>query len=270
MKMVVLGGGESGIGAALLGKKKGYDVWVSDLNRIAGKYKDVLIQAEISFEEGTHTWAQMAGAGLVIKSPGIPDSVPIVKQFDELGVEVIDEVELAFRNKGNAKVVAITGSNGKTTTAYLTAHLFRKAGLKTALVGNVGKSFAAKVAEGTVIEVFVVEVSSFQLDRIKQFKPDVAILLNITPDHLDRYNYELANYVASKMRITAQQNSSDVLVYCEDDEILKEAIKNRKGRARLMPFTFENKHQEGAWVAEAKIIIKTNAKRIEIPMEELA
>lgn len=270
MKMVVLGGGESGIGAALLGKKKGYDVWVSDLNRIAGKYKDVLIQAEISFEEGTHTWAQMAGADLVIKSPGIPDSVPIVKQFDELGVEVIDEVELAFRNKGNAKVVAITGSNGKTTTAYLTAHLFRKAGLKTALVGNVGKSFAAKVAEGTVIEVFVVEVSSFQLDRIKQFKPDVAILLNITPDHLDRYNYELANYVASKMRITAQQNSSDVLVYCEDDEILKEAIKNRKGRARLMPFTFENKPQEGAWVAEEKIIIKTNDKRVEIPMEELA
>jgi len=269
MRLVVLGAGESGVGAALLGKKIGYEVFVSDKGQIAEKYKYVLSQAEISFEEGTHTEALILNADMVVKSPGIPDSVTIIKQLDEKKVEVIDELELAYRQKGNSKIVAITGSNGKTTTATLTHHIFKKAGCKVALVGNVGKSFAGVVATDPQ-EVYVVEVSSFQLDRLITFKPDVAVLLNITPDHLDRYNYEIQNYINSKMSITKNQTPNEVFVYCADDEIVANAMKNRLGNAKLMPFSLKAFDGEGAYIENEIIKILTNDKIFEMPTNDLA
>jgi UDP-N-acetylmuramoylalanine--D-glutamate ligase len=269
MRLVVLGAGESGVGAALLGKKIGYEVFVSDKGQIAEKYKNVLSQAEISFEEGAHTESLILNADMVVKSPGIPDGVPIIKQLDEKQVEVIDELELAYRQKGDSKIVAITGSNGKTTTATLTHHIFKQAGCKVALVGNVGKSFAAVVATDPQ-DVYVVEVSSFQLDRLITFKPDVAVLLNITPDHLDRYDYELQNYINSKMSITKNQTPNEVFVYCADDEIVANAIKNRLGNAKLMPFSLKAFDGEGAYIENEKIKILTNDKIFEMPINDLA
>lgn len=269
MRLVVLGAGESGTGAALLGKQKGYEVFVSDKGQIAETYKNVLSQAGISFEEQQHTASAILDADVVVKSPGIPDSVPLIKELDEKGIEVIDELEFAFRFKGEAKVVAITGSNGKTTTATLTHHIIKQAGVNTALVGNVGKSFATTVANNPA-DVYVVEVSSFQLDRIKTFKPNVAILLNITPDHLDRYNYKLEEYAASKMRITMNQDEQDALVYCKDDELVAQQIEQRKCTAKLLPFSLQPIQGEGACIENKEIIIKTNDKLMTMPMDELA
>lgn len=269
MRLVVLGAGESGAGAALLGKKQGYEVFVSDKGQIAEKYKNVLSQADISFEEGMHTEGLILNADVVVKSPGIPDTVALVEKLDEQGVEVIDELEFAYRFIGKAKVVAITGSNGKTTTASLTYHIFKQAGCKVALVGNIGKSFAAQVASNPQ-EVYVIEVSSFQLDRMKTFKPDVAVLLNITPDHLDRYDYQLKNYVNSKMSITKNQTPNEVFVYCADDEIVAEAIKNRPGNAKLLPFSLKAFEGEGAYIDNKEIKIITNDKIVTMPTDDLA
>lgn len=269
MRLVVLGAGESGAGAALLGKKQGYEVFVSDKGQIAEKYKNVLSQADISFEEGVHTEGLILNADVVVKSPGIPDTVSLVVKLDEQGVEVIDELEFAYRFIGKAKVVAITGSNGKTTTASLTYHIFKQAGCKVALVGNIGKSFAAQVASNPQ-EVYVIEVSSFQLDRMKTFKPDVAVLLNITPDHLDRYDYQLKNYVNSKMSITKNQTPNEVFVYCADDEIVAEAIKNRPGNAKLLPFSLKAFEGEGAYIDNKELKIITNDKIVTMPTDDLA
>ena len=269
MRLVVLGAGESGAGAALLGKKQGYEVFVSDKGQIAEKYKNVLSQADISFEEGMHTEGLILNADVVVKSPGIPDTVALVEKLDEQGVEVIDELEFAYRFIGKAKVVAITGSNGKTTTASLTYHIFKQAGCKVAFVGNIGKSFAAQVASNPQ-EVYVIEVSSFQLDRMKTFKPDVAVLLNITPDHLDRYDYQLKNYVNSKMSITKNQTPNEVFVYCADDEIVAEAIKNRPGNAKLLPFSLKAFEGEGAYIDNKEIKIITNDKIVTMPTDDLA
>lgn len=269
MRLVVLGAGESGAGAALLGIKQGYDVFVSDNGKVAEKYKSVLSHANISFEEEGHTASLILNADLVVKSPGIPDTVALVKQLDEANIEVIDELEFAFRFKGDSKIVAITGSNGKTTTATLTHHLFQKAGTSVALVGNIGKSFAAMVANDPK-EVYVIEVSSFQLDRIIHFQPDVAIILNITPDHLDRYDYKLSNYILSKMRITKNQTADQVLAYCKDDEILVKAIEYREGSAQLMPFSLQPIVGQGACIENNKLRIITNDKLFEMPIDELA
>lgn len=269
MRLVVLGAGESGAGAALLGKKQGYDVFVSDKSQIADRYKKVLSHAEISFEEGKHTEGLILNADVVIKSPGIPDTVELLKKLDTQNTEVIDELEFAYRHKGNAKVVAITGSNGKTTTASLTYHIFKQAGCKVALVGNIGKSFAAQVANEPQ-DFYVIEVSSFQLDRMKHFKPDVAVLLNITPDHLDRYDYQLANYVNSKMSITKNQTPNEVFVYCADDEIVAEAIKNRQGKAKLLPFSLTAFEGEGAYIENKELKIITNDKLFTMPTDDLA
>ena len=216
--MVILGGGESGVGAALLAKQKGYDVFLSDGSSLKKEYRNELTEAGIAFEEGQHTEDLILNADEVMKSPGIPEKAAIVKMIRTKGIPVISEVELAYRYKGNSKIIAITGSNGKTTTTALTFHICKEAGLDAALVGNIGDSFAKQVALDPR-PLYVVEVSSFQLDDIETFRPDIAILTNITEDHLDRYEYKFENYIRSKFRITMNQQANDTFIYCADDEV---------------------------------------------------
>src|SRR5690554_3714752 len=215
MKLVVLGGGESGVGTALLGKKKGYEVFLSDFGKIKQNYKDVLIQNEISWEEEKHTEDKILNANVVMKSPGIPDKAPIVKKLREKGIEVISEIEFASRFS-KAYTVAITGSNGKTTTALLTHHLLKSAGLNIGLAGNIGDSFAEQVANENY-DGYVLELSSFQLDGIIDYAPHIAVITNLSPDHLDRYDYKYENYIKAKFRITMNQTKDDYLIYDADD-----------------------------------------------------
>src|SRR6187401_1782641 len=221
-RVVILGAAESGVGAAVLAQKKGFEVFVSDGGRIEEKYKKQLNKYGIAFEEGNHSGEKILSADEVIKSPGIPDKAPIVKKVLEKNIPVISEIEFAGRYT-NAKMIGITGTNGKTTTTMLTYHILRKAGLNVGLAGNVGKSFALQVAENNY-DYYVLELSSFQLDGMYSFKADIAVMLNITPDHLDRYDYSLQNYVDSKFRITNNQTSRDAFVYCADDEITVQEI----------------------------------------------
>src|SRR4051812_12162202 len=212
-RLVILGAGESGIGAALLGKQKGYDAFVSDAGAITAKYKQELIDNKIDFEETQHTAEKILNADEVVKSPGVPEKNELVKKIRSKGIPVISEIELAYRHKGNGKIIGITGSNGKTTTTALTFHICREARLDCALVGNIGYSFAKQVAEDPK-ELYVAEISSFQLDDIVSFRPDIAILTNITEDHLDRYEYRMENYAASKFRIAMNQTAQDYFIYC--------------------------------------------------------
>lgn len=220
--IVILGAGESGVGAALLAKKLGHSVFVSDKGQIADNYKEELNKAAIEWEESVHSEEKILTAKEVIKSPGIPENSDLIQKIRTKGIKIISEIEFASRNT-KGKKIAITGTNGKTTTTTLTWHIFNKAGADAALVGNIGKSFARQVAEEDK-PIYIIEVSSFQLDDMETFKPDIAILTNITPDHLDRYDYKLENYVASKFRITSQQDEQDYFVYCADDEILNQYI----------------------------------------------
>jgi UDP-N-acetylmuramoylalanine--D-glutamate ligase len=224
-RIVILGAGESGSGAAWLAKVKGYDVFVSDQGPIKEKYKTDLEQHGITFEEGKHTEEEILNANLVIKSPGIPDKAEIIKKLKAKGVEVIDELEFASRYT-KAKIIAITGTNGKTTTTLLTYHLMKHAGFNVALAGNVGFSMARQVADGN-FDWFVIEMSSFQLDGTKTFKPEVGILLNITPDHLDRYEYTMQKYVDSKMLISRNMDASQHFIYYADDQVISEEVKKR-------------------------------------------
>ncbi len=221
-KIVVLGAGESGVGAAVLAKKKGYDIFVSEKGSIKGSYLEILKKYEIEYEEGQHDEARILSADVVIKSPGIPDKVPLIKKLDKQGTPVIDEIEFGFQHC-KAKIIAITGSNGKTTTTNLTYHLFKTAGWNVGLGGNVGVSFARQIAEEK-FDYYVLEISSFQLDRITTFRPDVAILLNITPDHLDRYEYQFENYVNSKFNIIKNQDRNDDFIYNGSDITIKNYI----------------------------------------------
>ncbi|GCC53200.1 UDP-N-acetylmuramoyl-L-alanine--D-glutamate ligase [Chryseotalea sanaruensis] len=224
-RIVILGAGESGTGAALLASKKGYEIFVSDQSPIKDKYKQELLAHKIDFEEGQHTEAKIINASLIIKSPGIPDKAEIIKKCKYAGIEIIDELEFGFRFiKG--KVIAITGTNGKTTTTLLTFHLLKEAGVKVALAGNVGFSLARQIAEQDH-DWYVIEISSFQLDGTTTFKPAVGVLLNITPDHLDRYEYQLQNYINSKFRITRHMSDTDTFIYYADDAILKHEVKAR-------------------------------------------
>src|SRR6188474_3792497 len=218
-KLVILGGGESGVGAALLAKQKGYDVFLTDGSSLKEIYRNELLNAGIEFEEGRHTDEKILDADEVMKSPGIPEKNEMVKKIRAKGIEIISEIELAYRFKGNSKVIGITGSNGKTTTTALTYHICKTAGLDCALVGNIGFSFARQVATDPK-PLYVAEISSFQLDDIKEFRPDVAVLLNITEDHLDRYDYNFENYIESKFRITMNQTSKDHFIYNLDDEVI--------------------------------------------------
>ena len=253
MRLVVLGGGESGVGTAILGKKKGYDVFVSDFGKIKPNYKEVLIINGIAWEEETHTESLILNADVVMKSPGIPEKSPIVKKLVERGISVISEIEFAAPFT-NAITIGITGSNGKTTTTMLTYHLLKSAGLNVGLGGNIGKSFAWQVAEDKY-DSYVLELSSFQLDGIINYKPHIAIITNISPDHLDRYEYKYENYIASKFRITMNQTEEDFLIYDADDEAIAEWFKNNKTKAQLIPFSLTKTFERGAFIKYKKMEI---------------
>jgi UDP-N-acetylmuramoylalanine--D-glutamate ligase len=249
MRLVVLGGGESGVGTAILGKKKGYDVFVSDFGKIKENYKKVLINNDIDWEEEKHSEELILNADVVMKSPGIPEKKSaIVIKLVEKGIPIISEIEFAAPFT-KAITIGITGSNGKTTTTMLTYHLLKTAGLNVALGGNIGKSFAWQVAEDKY-DSYVLELSSFQLDGIINYKPHIAIITNISPDHLDRYDYKYENYIASKFRITMNQTEEDYLVYDADDEAIAEWLKNNKTKAQLIPFSLTKTFELGAFIKE--------------------
>ena len=257
-RLVILGGGESGVGTAILGKKEGFEVFVSDFGKINEKYKEVLDKYEIEWEDETHTESLILNADLVMKSPGIPEKSAIVKQLIEKKVPVISEIEFAFPYT-NAITVGITGSNGKTTTTMLTYHLLKSAGLNVGLGGNIGKSFAWQVAEND-FDIYVLELSSFQLDDCFEYKPHIAILLNISPDHLDRYEYKYENYIASKFRITQKQDEKDFLIFDDDDEAIAQWFKNNKTKAQIVPFSISKQLEFGASLNNTtmKIITKND------------
>ena len=249
MRLVVLGGGESGVGTAILGQKKGYDVFVSDYGKIKENYKEVLINNGIAWEEEKHTEELILNADVVMKSPGIPEKKSaIVIKLIAKGIPVISEIEFAAPFT-KAITIGITGSNGKTTTTMLTYHLLKSAGLNVALGGNIGKSFAWQVAEDKY-DSYVLELSSFQLDGIINYKPHIAIITNISPDHLDRYDYKYENYIASKFRITMNQTEDDFLIYDADDEAIAEWLKNNKTKAQLIPFSLTKTFELGAFIKE--------------------
>jgi UDP-N-acetylmuramoylalanine--D-glutamate ligase len=254
MKLVVLGAGESGVGTAILGKQKGYTVFVSDSGTITKKHKEVLLNNEIFFEEGKHSENEIYTADIVMKSPGIPDSVPLVEALNLREIPVISEIEFAsIFTKGI--IVGITGSNGKTTTTMLTNHILKNGGLHVGMGGNIGESFAKQVAEKNY-DVHVLELSSFQLDGIINFAPHIAIITNITPDHLDRYNYEFEKYINSKFRITKNQTENDFLIYDFDDKVISNWLDNNEVSATLIPFSIEKNLDQGVSLIDNKIIIK--------------
>ncbi|MFX0557409.1 UDP-N-acetylmuramoyl-L-alanine--D-glutamate ligase [Maribacter sp. CXY002] len=266
--LVVLGGGESGVGTAILGLKKGYKVFVSDKGKIKKEYKDVLEHFGIDWEEEKHTEAKILQADVVMKSPGIPDKAPLVKKLRDINIPVISEIEFASKYT-DAKIIGITGSNGKTTTTMLTNHILASAGLKVGMAGNIGDSYAKMVAEQD-LEYYVLEISSFQLDGIKDFKPHIAVITNITPDHLDRYEYKFENYIASKFRIAMNQTAEDYLIYDADDEVLVNWLKEHPVKSKLFPFSLQKELEEGAFVENNEIIIRTQEDRIKIMTDSLA
>jgi UDP-N-acetylmuramoylalanine--D-glutamate ligase len=268
MRLVILGGGESGVGTAILGKKQGYDVFVSDFGKIKGSYKEVLIINGIAWEEEKHTEELILNADVVMKSPGIPDKSPIVKQLKEKGVSVISEIEFAAPFT-DATTIGITGSNGKTTTTMLTYHLLKAAGVNVGLAGNIGKSFAWQVAENKY-DVYVIELSSFQLDGIINYKPHIAVITNISPDHLDRYNYKYQNYIESKFRVTMNQTEEDFLIYDYNDEAITEWLKNNNTKAKLIPFSLTNEFNEGAYIKNNKMEVKINHEEFSMETEYIA
>jgi len=254
MKLVVLGAGESGVGTAILGKQQEYNVFVSDKGIIANKYKQVLLNNNISFEEGKHTESIIFDAGVVMKSPGIPDDIPLIKALKLKCIPVISEIEFASKYT-DGTIVGITGSNGKTTTTMLVNHILKDANLNVGMGGNIGDSFAQQVAKQN-FDIHVLELSSFQLDGIESFQPHIAVITNITPDHLDRYDYKFENYINSKFRITKNQTEKDFLIYDFDDEVIVNWLKKNKVKATLLPFSIKNKLQQGVYLEDNKIIIK--------------
>jgi len=254
-RIVILGGSESGVGAALLAKQKGYEVFVSDGGSLKENYRSDLQKAGIDWEEGQHSEQTILAADEVMKSPGIPEKAPLVKKIRAAGIPVISEIELAYRFKGDSKIIAITGSNGKTTTTALTHHICKTAGIDAALVGNIGYSFARQVAEDPK-PVYVAEISSFQLDDIHEFRPDIAILTNITEDHLDRYDYNFENYIRSKFRITMNQQAGDHFIYCEDDEVTMKYIKQFTIYSNPLPISMR-KETNGAFIKDGDMYVRT-------------
>jgi UDP-N-acetylmuramoylalanine--D-glutamate ligase len=255
-RIVILGGGESGVGAALLARQKGYDVFVSDGSSLKDDYRNELKHAAIDFEEGQHTESKILNADEVMKSPGIPEKNELVKKIRAKGIDIISEVELAYRFKGNSKIIAITGSNGKTTTTALIHHICKTAGLDCALVGNIGYSFAKQVAEDPK-PLYVAEISSFQLDDIKTFRPDIAVLVNITEDHLDRYDYIFENYIRSKFRITMNQQVNDSFIYCADDEVTMKYLNQFNIQANQLPISMKRELPNGAFIKDGDMYIRT-------------
>jgi UDP-N-acetylmuramoylalanine--D-glutamate ligase len=245
-RLVILGAGESGTGSAILAKKQDFDVFVSDSGTISPKYREMLNEHQIIYEGNGHTERLILNADEIIKSPGIPESAPIMKLIRKKGIHVISEIEFAGRYT-SARKICVTGSNGKTTTTNLIHHMLRKAGLNIGIAGNVGRSFALQVAEENY-DYYVLELSSFQLDGMYEFKADIAILLNITADHMDRYDYNMQNYVDSKFRITQNLTEEDYFVFCSDDEITIKELERIVSRAVQLPFAYDKKDDDVAWV----------------------
>jgi UDP-N-acetylmuramoylalanine--D-glutamate ligase len=268
-RIVILGAGESGIGTAILAKQQGFDVFVSDGGAIKENYKIDLLHNNIEFEEGFHSEEKIFSAGVVMKSPGIPEKNELVKKIRAKGIEIISEIEFAFRYKGDSKIIAITGSNGKTTTTALTYHIFKLAGEDCAMVGNIGFSFARQVAEDPK-KIYVVEVSSFQLDDINTFRPDVAILTNITEDHLDRYEYDVNNYIKSKFRIVENQTEEDVFIYNLDDETTINNINKYSIRSIKAPITMSKELPEGAYLTNAQMHLKWKGEDMQMNVLDFA
>ncbi|MDX2443724.1 MAG: UDP-N-acetylmuramoyl-L-alanine--D-glutamate ligase [Bacteroidales bacterium] len=267
-KIVVLGGGESGTGSAVLALKMGYEVFLSDNGKIRKSYKDILSGRGIKWEEAGHTMKVILAAGEVIKSPGIPDEAGVVKAIREKGIPIISEIEFASRFT-KAKMICITGSNGKTTTTNLIWHMMSKAGMNVGMAGNVGNSFAMQVAEND-FEYYVLELSSFQLDDMYEFKSDISILLNITPDHLDRYNYDMKNYVNSKFKIIQNQYEDDYFIYCSDDKLISSELESRDTRMAKLPFSLHNDPENTAYVNNDKINIQFKNKKFDMSIQDLA
>jgi UDP-N-acetylmuramoylalanine--D-glutamate ligase len=268
-KMVILGGGESGIGAALLAKQKGYDVFVSDASSLKDIYRNELKQAGFEFEEGGHNEQRILDADEVMKSPGIPEKNDLVKKIRAKGIPVISEIELAYRFKGESKIIGITGSNGKTTTTALTYHIFKTAGVDCALVGNIGYSFAKQVAEDPK-PVYIAEISSFQLDDIKEFRPDIAILTNITEDHLDRYEYSFENYIRSKFRITMNQQPNDYFIYCYDDEVTMKYLNKFNIQSTKLPISMKRELPNGAFIKDGDMYVRTTGEYMTMSVYDFA
>jgi UDP-N-acetylmuramoylalanine--D-glutamate ligase len=266
--IAILGAGESGVGAAYLAQQQGYNVFVSDFGTIDASYKKQLQNWNIRFEENQHTEKEILEAAEVIKSPGIPDKAPIMKKIKEKSIPVISEIEFAGRYT-NARIIGITGSNGKTTTTSLTYHILKNAGLNVGLAGNIGKSFAYQVATEK-FDLYVLELSSFMLDDMYKFKTDIAVLLNITPDHLDRYEYKLENYAASKFRITQNQTANDFFIYCADDPETKKGMETRTFAAQQLPFSIQKKVEPGAYLDKDNIVINTHQEHFQMSITELA
>lgn len=266
---MILGAGESGIGAALLAKQKGFNVFVSSDADIKKEWKDQLISNAVDYEENGHSENIILEAGEVIKSPGIPDSKEIIKKIKAKGIQVISEIEFAYRFKGQSKVIAITGSNGKSTTTALTYHILKEAGLSCAMVGNIGISFAKQVAFEPK-DVYVAEISSFQLDDIITFKPDVAVLLNITEDHLDRYDYKFENYIKSKFNIIKNQTEQDVFIYCCDDEVIMTYMKQHLISPNPLPFSMSKQLPQGAFITDAEMHLKWKQEEVKMSVEDFA
>ncbi|CDF80664.1 UDP-N-acetylmuramoylalanine-D-glutamate ligase [Formosa agariphila KMM 3901] len=266
-RLVILGGGESGVGTALLGKEKGFDVFVSDKGKIKEKYKNVLIHHDIAWEELQHTEAKILNADVVMKSPGIPDKVPLVKQLVENDIPVISEIEFAVQFT-TATIVGITGSNGKTTTASLAFHILKEE-LDVGLAGNIGDSFAKQVLEDD-FKNYVLEISSFQLDGVVDFKPHIAVITNITPDHLDRYNYDFDAYIASKFRIAMNQTKDDYLIYDADDPVLVDWLEKHPVQSQLLPFSLVKTIENGACLEKENIKITIDNNQILMSARDLA
>ena len=267
-RVVVLGGGESGVGSAVLAKVKGFDVFLSDMGSISGKYEAMLKEWDIPFEQGRHTEELILNADEVIKSPGIPSTAAMVRKIEDKGINIISEIEFAGRYD-TAKKVCITGSNGKTTTTSLIYHLLKQAGLNVGLGGNIGQSYAYQVATEK-FDIYVLELSSFQLDNVYDFKADIAIITNITPDHLDRYDYNMENYIKSKFRITRNMDKDDCFIFCSDDEITINHLNKIVVKAQQLPFTQKTEVSQGAFVKDDKMIVRYKEQECDMFLQELA
>ena len=267
-RIVVLGGGESGTGAAILAKTKGFDVFLSDKGEIDGKYAGMLREWDIPFEQGRHTEELILNADEVIKSPGIPSTAPMIQKIIRAGIKIISEIEFAGRYD-TARKICITGSNGKTTTTSLIYYLLQQAGLNVGLGGNIGKSYAYQVATAHH-DIYVLEISSFQLDNMYDFKADIAIITNITPDHLDRYDHRLENYVKAKFRITRNMNEDDCFIFCSDDEITISHLNKIVVKAKMLPFSQKKEVEQGAFLRNDRIVVRYEDSECDMFIKELA
>ncbi|NCI48029.1 UDP-N-acetylmuramoyl-L-alanine--D-glutamate ligase [Sediminibacterium soli] len=268
-RLVILGSGESGVGAAILASKQGYEVFVSDAGMLKDNYRKELVDHGIAFEEGTHTIEKILNADEVMKSPGIPEKNEMVKKIRAQNIPVISEIELAYRFKGNSRIVAITGSNGKSTTTALTYHICRTAGLDCAMVGNIGISFAKQVALDPK-EVYVAEISSFQLDDIKTFRADIAVLLNITEDHLDRYDYRFENYIDSKFKVIQNQTAEDYFIYCEDDPVIMQKLALLTIHTNPLPFSMKHEVKKGGYIKGDQMMLRIQEERVSMSIYDFA